>query len=289
MADTATVDVIIPTYNRGLTVLSTLHRIKLCDPQPAKIWIHIDAAGGVLESELARQFPDVHILTSPIRLGPGGGRDQCLSACKAPYAFSFDDDSYPVDTDLFGLVEILFSRHPQAGVIGATIWHRHQSSIPRTASLIRVPSFIGCGHAVRLAAYRQVRGYLPRPDAYGIEETDLSLQLFATGWHVYQSGELRVFHDTELAHHQSPEITSAVVANVGLFAFLNYPLVGWVRGLLQLANAIVFALKMGRFRGIVAGLMRLPGDCYRYKGYRRPVAWSTVRKFLQFRRTGLAP
>jgi GT2 family glycosyltransferase len=289
MTDTASVGVIIPTYRRGLAVLSTLRRVALCDPLPAEIWVHIDAADGVLEGELAKQFPTVHVLTSSTRLGPGGGRDRCLSACTTPYAFSFDDDSYPVDTDLFGQVERLFLQHPQAAVIGAVIWHRHQSPIRRTACLIRMPSFTGCGHAVRLAAYRQVRGYLPRPDAYGLEETDVSLQLFAASWHIYQSGELRVFHDTELAHHQSPEITSAVVANVGLFAFLNYPLAGWARGLLQLANAIAFSLKMGRFRGIVSGVLRLPGDCYEYRHYRRPIAWDTVRQFLRFRRTGLIP
>ena len=37
-----------------------------------------------------------------------------------------------------------------------------------------------------------------------MEESDLSLQLFAAGWQIYEAGELRVFHDTDLAHHQSP-------------------------------------------------------------------------------------
>ena len=63
--------------------------------------------------------------------------------------------------------------------------------------------------------------------AYGMEETDVSLQLFAAGWDIYHAGRLRVFHDTDLAHHDSPEIVSGYVANVGLFAFLNYPVVGW--------------------------------------------------------------
>jgi GT2 family glycosyltransferase len=289
MSNPASVGVIIPTFNRGLAVLSTLHRLTHCDPPAAEIWIHIDAADGALERELARQFPSVGVLTSAARLGPGGGRDRCLSACKMPYVFSFDDDSYPVDADIFSRVENIFALTPSAGVIGATIWHRHESPIPRNAILVRVPSFTGCGHAIRLAAYRQVRGYLPRPNAYGLEETDLSLQLFAAGWHIYRSGELRVFHDTELSHHQSAEITSAVVANIGLFTFLNYPMIGWARGVLQLGNAVVFALRMGRFRGIVSGLLRLPFDCYRYRRYRSPIAWSIVRAFLSFRRTGLAP
>jgi ABC-type Na+ efflux pump permease subunit len=54
----------------------------------------------------------------------------------------------------------------------------------------------------------------------------LSLQLFAAGWQIYEAGDLSVYHDTELKHHQSPEITSGYIANAGLFAFLNYPIVG---------------------------------------------------------------
>jgi GT2 family glycosyltransferase len=288
MMSVAPVGIIIPTYNRGFAVLSTLRHVKLCDPSPAEIWIHVDAANGVLEDELARQFPDVHVLTSPVRLGAGAGRHRCLMACNEPYVFSFDDDSYPVDTDLFSRIEQLFLDHPRAAVIGATIWHRHQSPIARNKTLVRMPSFTGCGHVIRSAAYRQLRGYLPRPDhGHGLEETHLSLQMFVSGWEVYQSGELRVFHDTDLSHHQSPEITSAVVTNIGLFAFLNYSAIGWVWGLLQLANTIAFSLKVGRVRGILRGLLQLPVECYRYRHFRRPVPWSTIRKYLLFRRTGL--
>src|SRR5436309_170604 len=103
--------VFIPTYNRGLAVLSVLEKIKNCNPQPSEIWVHIDMADGMLDRELGRRFPDVGIVTSAIRLGPGGGRHQCLQACTTPYAVSFDDDSYPIDADTFAVVERLFSQY----------------------------------------------------------------------------------------------------------------------------------------------------------------------------------
>jgi GT2 family glycosyltransferase len=59
-----------------------------------------------------------------------------------------------------------------------------------------------------------------------MEETDLSIQLFAAGWDIYEAGDLRVFHDTELKHHESPKITAGHIANTGLCAFLNYPMLG---------------------------------------------------------------
>jgi hypothetical protein len=120
-----------------------------------------------------------------------------------------------------------------------------------------------------------------------MEERDLSLQLFAAGWQIYEVGHLRVFHDTDLKHHQSPEITSGIIANVGLFAFLHYPFVGWARGFLQLGNKIFYCIRMGRIGGICSGLLSIPGECYRNRKYRRPIPWQTLKKFHHFKRTGV--
>ena len=223
MKSIAPIAVVIPTYNRGLAVLAVLEKIQQCEPKPAEIWVHVDGADGVVESELNRRFPNVGVLTSPIRLGPGGGRHRCLLDCSTPYAVSFDDDSFPVNSDFFASVQRLFLQFPHAAVLGASIWRRHEPEKARTRNLVQFPNFVGCGYAVRLSAYRQVRGYIPRPVAYGMEEYDLSLQLFAAGWEIYEAGDLRVFHDTDLKHHQSAEVTSGVIANVGLYAFLHYP------------------------------------------------------------------
>jgi GT2 family glycosyltransferase len=288
LTNIAQVAVIIPTYNRGSAVLSVLQRIQDCDPKPAETWVHVDLADGILERDLRRLFPDVGVLTSSIRLGPGGGRHRCLLACGTPYAVSFDDDSYPADSDFFSVVERLFSKHAPAAILAARIWHRHERAIARSETLLPFPGYIGCGYAIRLAAYRQVRGYIPRPVAYGMEESDLSLQLFAAGWRIYEVGNLRVFHDTDLKHHQEPEITSGVIANVGLYAFLHYPIIGWGLGLAQVASKMAYCIRVGRLRGIWSGIRRIPAECYRHRRYRKPVGWRVLRRFLHFRRTGVA-
>jgi len=174
--------------------------------------------------------------------------------------------------------------HPEAGVIGATIWHRNEPAKLRDDIFLRKADFTGCGHALRVSAYHETRGYLPRPNAYGMEETDLSIQLFAKGWKIFQTSELRVFHDTELTHHESPEITADTIANVALFAFLHYPLWGWPRGSLQVVNRVVYSLKMRRITGIFAGLRRIPRVCLNLRRYRAPLPWHVIRGFLDLRK-----
>ena len=281
------ISVVIPTYNRGRAVLSVLDRICRCDPVPSEILVHVDMADGALESDLRDRFPDVRVLTSEKRLGPGGGRDRCLRACTTPYAVSFDDDSYPVDPNFFASIEPLFERYPRVAILAATIWHRHEPEQARSDALLPSPSYIGCGYAIRLAAYRAVRGYLPRAVPYGMEESDLSVQLYGSGWQIYAARDLRVFHDTSLRHHQSPEITAGSIANVGLFAFLHYPVRGWVLGVAQVANKVWFCLRMGRLRGICSGILSIPIDCYRHRRYRNPLPWPVLREFLQFCRAGV--
>jgi hypothetical protein len=118
-----------------------------------------------------------------------------------------------------------------------------------------------------------------------MEEADLSLQLFAAGWQVYETGELRVFHDTDLSHHAAADVTSGMIANVGLFAFLNYPVSAWGWGAIQVMNKVIDSIRRRRFQGIWSGLLSIPGDCYRNRKHRSPVRLPVLWKFLKLRRT----
>jgi GT2 family glycosyltransferase len=289
MKTTAPITVIIPTYNRGMKVLSVLEKVRLCNPEPVATIIHIDQSDGRLESELKERFPDVDILTSSVRRGPGGGRHRCLLACKTPFAVSFDDDSYPVDIDFFAAVERLLLEHPRTALLEANVWHRNESELPRATSLTPIPSYIGCGYAIRLDVYRQMRGHLDRPVPYAFEEPDLSLQLFVSGYQMMRAGELRVFHDTDLKHHHSTEITSGSIMNVALYAFLHYPMMASGLATLQLGNKVAYCLRRGRIGGIIPGLLGIPADCWRNRMYRKPVPRKTLQRYVRFCRTGRLP
>jgi len=283
------VAVVIPTYKRGSAVVSVLDKVLACDPQPAEIWVHIDQNDGVLERHLMERFPGVHILTSAGRLGPGGGRHRCLLACGAPYAVSLDDDSWPVDADFFAAIDPLFSSYPRAAIFGASIWHRAEAEIRRSRAVRRVASYVGCGHAVRVAAYRDIRGYLARPMAYAIEESDVGLQLFVRGWQVFSAEELRVYHDTDRTHHEASEVTASTITNLALLAFLHYPAMDLGRGAAQVANRVAYSVRRGRIRGVASGVGGIVTECYRNRALRAPIRHEVLMEYLRLRQSEADP
>jgi glycosyltransferase involved in cell wall biosynthesis len=283
------VAVIIPTYNRGGAVISVLEKVLACDPQPAEIWVHIDQNDGVLERHLMERFPGVHTLTSTGRLGPGGGRHRCLLACGVPYAVSLDDDSWPVDADFFAAIEPLFSSYPSAAIFGASIWHRSEAEKRRSNVVRRVASYVGCGHAMRVAAYRDLRGYLARPTAYAIEESDVGLQLFVKGWQAFSADELRVYHDTDRTHHDAAEITASTITNLALLAFLHYPAIDLGRGAAQVANRVAYCLRRGRIPGVASGIGGIVTECYRNRALRAPIRHDVLMEYLRLRQSEADP
>jgi len=285
-AKSTDVAVVIPTYNRGTKVFETLRRCYSCQPAPDEVWVHVDASDGRLEADIAQEFPDVRILSSKEQLGPGGGRDRCLRACTSEFAASFDDDSYPVDPDFFKNAASAFAAHPDAAVLESQTWHPHEQEIARTLGQVQTLNFTGCGHVMRVSAYRAIPGYLSERVAYGVEEVDLALQFYAAGWTIYRCGDLRVFHNTTLEHRLETGIIAGTISNVALFAYVNYPFLLWPVGIFQLLSMLVFCLRSGRAHGILAGLSQIPSKCYKHRRNRRPLPMRTVLRFLGGRRSG---
>jgi GT2 family glycosyltransferase len=285
----AAVSVGIPTWARGNRVLETIRRIEACDPQPAEIIVHVDQSNGELEKELRATCPNVRLISSPRRVGPGGGRHRCLQAATQPIFASFDDDSWPVDRDYFAEVERLFAALPDAVLLTAQVFHQGESCPERRDGRQRVRDYIGCGYAVRVDAYRRTTGHLDRACPYLFEEVDVALQLGALGGELWYCHGLRVFHDTRLAHHQNPEIVAGTIQNAALLAWLRYPVLLWPYAALQLANVVRSMIRFRRWRGIVPGLIGIPRTVWAYRGARRSLDAASVWRYLRDRRDGPGP
>ena len=226
--NTCNISVVIPTYNRSEQLLEAIAKILACNPSPDEIIVHIDGGDDVTEQTIQdSQFQDVLIIKSTNQVGPGGGRNRAIALAKHEIIASFDDDSYPLDSDYFARLLKLFDCFPKAAVVGAAIYHFNEAIENDSMTAQWEHSFVGCGCAYRKNVFQVTQGYVELPVAYGMEEVDLSLRLHDLNWGVLITPWLRVFHDTELKHHSNPKITAASISNQILLTYLRYPPMLW--------------------------------------------------------------
>ncbi len=286
--DTCAITVTIPTYNRSDQLLEALEKILSCQPRPDEIIVHIDGNDTLTEQAILNcSLPQIKLIKSSTQVGPGGGRNRAIAEAKHEIVASFDDDSYPIDSDYFERLLQLFDRFPDAAVIGAAIYHQNEPIEPDAELAQRVADFVGCGCAYRKSVFLQTQGYVQLPMAYDMEEVDLSLRLHDSGWWILRSPWLRVFHNTTLDHHLNSKVTAASITNRALLAYLRYPSRYWGFAIAQCLNRILWLLRHQRRAGILQGLIAIPGAIYQNQQHRHLVAESTLTSYLHLRRTGI--
>lgn len=278
------VTAIVTAYQRIDQTLVTLRALEQCQPAPAEILVHVDGNQRECADAIRQAHPGARVLVSETIVGPGGGRNRLLAESSHQIVASFDDDSYPIDSDYFSRLVAVFDRFPEASVVAAHIYHRHEPVPPARPVAAWAADFSGCGCAYRREHFLATGGYVPLATAYGMEEVDLALQLHGAGRRVLQTSWLRVFHDTDLARHADPTVTSASVANLALLAYLRYPPAMWPVGAMQCLNRIVWLLGHGRRRGVVQGLVRIPALLRTHAAARHVVSGRAVRSYLRLRR-----
>jgi GT2 family glycosyltransferase len=281
---TSSLTAIVTAHRRVQQTLATLERLNSCVPPPDEILVHVDAGGDDCGAAVARAFPEIRILLSETPAGPGGARNKLIAAARNEIVASFDDDSYPIDLDYLARLQRLFAAYPEAAVITAEVFTRNEPLRPPENGIIQVANFVGGACAYRKFFFLQTQGYVPLTVAYGMEEVDVALQLHALGHPVLKASCLRVFHDTDYSGHRSPKLVSGSIANSALFVYLRYPLSAWPRGTLQIANAVFYAVRHGRWHGVIGGLLRIPGHLLAHPQHRRVVSTKALRSYLALRR-----
>ena len=281
------ISAIVTAYERIEQTLATLKVIQSCTPAPDEILVHVDDNRLECAGAIRAAFPDVRVLLSHERVGPGGGRNKLLAAAGHDLVASFDDDSYPIDSDYFARVRDLFAKHEDASVICAALYHRGETIALDDRRAEWTADFCGGACVFRRRAFLAAGGYVPLPVAYGMEEVDLALRLHARGGRILTSSWLRVFHDTDLQRHGNPRVTAGSIANVALLAYLRYPVSLWIVGFGQCVNRVVWLLRHGRRRGIWTGMTMIPAHLRAHREYRLPLAFREVKSYLALRRAPL--
>jgi GT2 family glycosyltransferase len=279
------ISAIVVAYQRLDQTLVTLHKLQECQPPPLEILVHVDGNQTVCAAGIRAAFPDVRVLVSETNVGPGGGRNKLMEAAQCELVASFDDDSYPLDTDYFSRVGVLMEQFPQISILDASVYHQGEPVLTDERTAEWVSDFIGCGCVYRRSAFLLTTGYVPLPLAYGMEEVDLALRLHAQGRLILRTQWLRVFHDTDLARHASPRVTAASISNIALLVYLRYPPWLWPIGAAQLLNRVLWLLCHGRWAGILSGLFGIPLALVRSRIYFDRLSSSAVCSYLRLRRS----
>lgn len=275
---------IVTAYERIEQTLATLRVIQSCVPAPDEILVHVDANQIACENAIREAFPSVRVFRSDEQIGPGGGRNKLVAAARSEFVASFDDDSYPIDSDYFARALRIFERFPEASLICAALYHAGESIGLDERSAQWTADFSGGACIYRRQAFLDAGGYVPLPVAYGMEEVDFAIRLHALGGKILTTPWLRVFHNTDLQRHGDPRVTAGSIANLALLAYLRYPVSLWGIGVGQCANRLLWLLRHGRTRGIVKGVTMIPGHVWTNHKYRLPVSGKVVRSYLALRR-----
>ena len=278
------ISAIVTAYERIEQTLATLRVIQNCIPPPAEILVHIDANQIACENALRDAFPTVRILRSDTQVGPGGGRNKLVAGARFEFVASFDDDSYPIDSNYFARALEIFEKFPEASLVCAALYHAGESIGLDARTAQWTADFSGGACIFRRKAFLDAGGYVPLPIAYGMEEVDLAIRLHSHGGKILTTPWLRVFHNTDLKRHRDPRVTAGSIANLALLAYLRYPVSMWGIGLGQCANRLLWLLRHGRRRGIVTGVTMIPGHVWTNHQYRLPVSGKVVRSYLALRR-----
>jgi len=280
----AAISAIVTVYERIDQTLATLRIIQSCVPPPDEVLVHVDANQVECEKAIRMTFPEVRILRSEDQVGPGGGRNKLVNAAQFEFVASFDDDSYPIDSNYFERALKLFDRFPGVSVICAALYHNGEPIGLDEQSAQWTADFSGGACIFRRDAFLEAGGYVPLPVAYGMEEVDLAIRLHSRGGKILTTPWLRVFHNTDLKRHGDPRVTAGSIANLALLAYLRYPVSFWFVGVGQCANRLLWLLRHGRRRGIWKGLTMIPGHLWANHRYRLPVSRRVVRSYLALRR-----
>jgi GT2 family glycosyltransferase len=278
------ISAIVTAYERIDQTLATLRVLESCVPRPDEILVHVDGNQVQCEEAIRNAFPDVRILRSSDQAGPGGGRNKLMNAAQFEFVASFDDDSYPIDSDYFQRALRLFEKFPDASVLCAALYHTGESIGLDNRTAQWTADFSGGACIYRRKAFLDAGGYVPLPVAYGMEEVDLAIRLHSRGGKILTTPWLRVFHNTDLKRHGDPRVTAGSIANLALLAYLRYPVSLWAIGVGQCANRLLWLLRNGRRRGILKGVTMIPAHLWANHRHRLPVSKRAVRSYLALRR-----
>ncbi|MDB5815930.1 MAG: glycosyl transferase family 2 [Rhodocyclales bacterium] len=197
------VSIVVLTYNRREEVLCTLAALTALPEQLPVLLVDNASHDGTAEAVLER-FPQVVVIRNPHNAG-AAGRNLGLDKATTPYV-AFSDDDTVWDAGSLGKAADILDKYNNVAVISAHVLiGTARRDDPACRPMADSPfdsqglpgkallGFMAGACVVRVAAFREVGGYMPELFIGG-EEAPLALDLVALGWRIVYCADIRTCH-----------------------------------------------------------------------------------------------
>jgi GT2 family glycosyltransferase len=249
-------------------------------PPPDLVWVVED---GLVGDPFAwDQGGPVRITRWRENRGYLAARMMMMAETEAEVYVSLDDDAWFLEPHAMAAAVRVMEEDARVAAVGFEILSPDQPMPAGNHGPKEARLFIGCGHALRLSAVREIGGYEQMPGLYGGEEKDLCLRLMDRGWKIVKLMRSTVWHDkTNVQRDLGWQRESGVLNDLTLIC-RRCPGGGMVFNVFgNLTNQILFSCQAPAKRLIptLAGIGRFLLAVPQVLQTRRPVKPETWRRY----------
>lgn len=195
-----TFTLLITTKNRREALAFTLQNIKpLLERDDVECILCDDGSTDGTFGFVRERFPKVSLVRNETSKGLIYSRNRLMGMVTSEYAISLDDDAHFSTEKPLEEIAKHFEANPNCGVLAFRIyWGVHGPLTTQSNQKPeRVKGFVGCGHAWRMATWRDISNYPEWFVFYG-EEDFAAHHLFMKAWEVHYLPSVLVHHRVEV-------------------------------------------------------------------------------------------
>jgi GT2 family glycosyltransferase len=203
--------VIVLSFNKRRQTLRCLDSVRRMQYQPREVIVVDNGSADGSADAVAEEFPETHVLRSPVNTGAAGGRNLGLRYAAerfSPEYVLFLDDDATADERLAGELVAALNEEPRAGLATPKAYRMDGSDVIASAGGMHVrlgrgsitdigagvrdtgqfdrsgtvESCVGFAVLARREALEQCLGFDEAYNPYGWEEVDLSLRMREAGY-----------------------------------------------------------------------------------------------------------